>query len=181
MMNVPDWNRQHTLMLVIMGILAVGVYVFGHMYFVSPVAENAAVQQEVLVEKPTGVPPLPPDVTPEDLAKAEKAIPVGGTPADALTIIEQIGKDTGVSIASVTSDTEPAQGEPRRPRQSAPLPQNVTEVPHTIKFTADTLQNANAFLDGLNNSERYFRTDRMMLSQNDGVSVDLSVTAFIRE
>lgn len=167
LLDLSEWSRKHTLVGVFLLMLLVAGYYFGHQSFVAPAKEVAAQVADIPAPKAL------PDLTEEDKAAINAAVPVGAS-GDVAAELVKIAEGFDVRILSLevgelaTAGAQVYRGD-------------LGSESYNAELSASTEAAVEAFLLAVSENPRYIRVDSVRVMNEDGVRLNMGLTVFYQQ
>lgn len=153
-----DWVRKHTFMVVFLIVALISGYLFAYTTWLMPLQKLADEQAEANAEVPTGA------LTPAIIEETNAA--VSETAEGAELVLGPLATTHGLTVQAIDA----AEG-----GVAAEAFEQTTEK---VTFTAPSIAAVDAFLNAINQQDRYIQVNELAIQNEDGVRLDLVVTLF---
>ncbi|MUV36824.1 hypothetical protein JNUCC1_00628 [Lentibacillus sp. JNUCC-1] len=165
---LSNWNRTHTLILVVVIGIAGLSYFFGYRTFVEPLQTDLKTVEDETQLYETQLSQLTGEETMDDeLTRVGEQVPAEKEPQTVLNELRQMATRSKVDIESIVSSSGEAAEEAQ-----------LNEARYSLEVHAKALKEINAFMHAVESGERFMRIDALTVEQDGSVDLSLEITTF---
>ncbi len=169
MRMLTNWNRSHTLILILLIAFAAFLYVAGYRTIIQPLQNDLASTEEQvdLYERQVQQLEKQDKSMDESLQQITKQVPADKKPDAVLNELRQMADKTNVVIESIASSGSSAAEEG-----------GLSNAGYMLEVSGANINEVNAFLEAVQKGERFMRIDTISVEQGDSANLSLEIATF---
>ncbi|GAA0447638.1 hypothetical protein GCM10008983_27110 [Lentibacillus halophilus] len=164
-----NWNRSHTLILIVFVALAALIYLAGYRTMIQPMQSDLASTEEQvdLYEQQVKQLKNQDGRLDESLQQITEQVPADKKPDAVLNELRQMADKTNVDIDSISSSGAGGDND-----------SDLNSAGYNLDVTGANIQDVNAFLDAVQKGDRFMRIDSISIEQDGSADLSLALSTF---